>query len=200
MAEQAYKTIKYVHENIDEMYEMSQDGKIVRDKKTQKEFKTNFPEKIELKNREGKKSYGVKTLYWSSWNKPLPGTEKKVTGAKKAIVDLGGIKKATARSSKKLFSKLQVSEIKGLINTRKEHGGYLKCSEHWFNKSNLIRILVAKDDNETLILRYICGNWRNGVWVFHIPTNSHVAYDQKIHNPSNKDAKIKWPKFAKATK
>jgi hypothetical protein len=198
MAEQSFKAIKYVHENIDDMYEMSQDGKIVRDKKTGKELKTNFPEKIELKNREGKKKYGVKTLYWSSWNKPLPGTEKKVTGVKKTIQEAGGLKKATARSSKKLFSKLQVSEIIGARSLREHVGSTLAGQQLWLTKSDFLRFLVVKD-KDTILLRYSCGNWRNGRWFFHIPTNTHIPFDPETAYDKRKkrsDASIKWPKFA----
>ncbi len=171
----AFKQIRDKSIDIAGQYDLSDDGKFVRKSGTEKEIPTGFPEKSKVEING--KSYGVRTLYWGSWNKALPGAQKQKSNAEKAGVT--ALKDFSTKDGK-LFSKVIQNEIRELRDHRKTKKGTIAGQEIWTKKKrgDQIRFLVFNEAKGIILLRMYSMSWRDDFWFYDIETGKHKAFDK----------------------
>lgn len=174
-------------------YEMSQDGTVVRDIQTKQQVpfvQKDTSLKAELISDDGKvrKFFGIKTLYWNSWNKPLPSSTKPISTSEKLNKNL----EKAEKKSKHLLSPYLKSQFKELLEKRKQHNGTALGQELVDLKSDVkIRVLLHNTENDILLTRAYSAGWQNGYW-FVNTEGRYQQYDKAVHGRAS-SRELKWP-------
>lgn len=181
-----FKTIRDKAIDIANQYELSEDGTQLRDVKSGKIIKTNFPEesKVEV---DGKK-YGVRTLYWGSWNKALPGAKKTQSNSEK----VGARKMGDfAPREGRLFSKVFRNEILEFEHWRKKNRhGSLYGQELINSKKRVVRFLLVNEEKRVALVRVNSQCWRDGLWFYNLDSGEHLAFNKGTHKNGKE---VVWP-------
>jgi len=179
-------------------YEMSQDGKSIRHTKTLAAIPlvlSGTKVKAELVSDDGKekKSFGVKTLYWSSWNKPLPvDGEASASDAKK--VTARAAVSSSKPSDKQLISNKLRGEVINLIEKRLAKKG-TASGQQVEDNSLTMRILVHNVEKKMLLVRLYTSSWRDGFWFFEPDSGKYSPFIKEKHKPAHGDSAIIWPTY-----
>ena len=175
-------------------YEMSQDGKIVRHSKTLAIVPlvlvgSKVKAELTSDDEKQKKSFGVKTLYWSSWNKAMP-EDNSIASKKetlKAVV-------SSKPSDKQLISNRLRGEVINLVEKRLSKKG-TAMGQQVVDNSLMMRILVHNVEKEMLLVRIYASSWRDGFWFFEPKTGKYTAFIKEQHKPAHGDSSIIWPAY-----
>jgi hypothetical protein len=194
--EKLFKPIKGIPEFSH--YEMSQDGLVVRHMRTLAAAPlipgTRMKAELLADDNTTKKHHGLKTLYWSSWNKPFPEgnipNHVKPKEAPKVAKSIGGSYKA---SDKQLMSSHARGQLINLIEKRLRMKSTAVGQEIYEGTNTTIRVLVHNTAKQKLLLRVYAQNWRDGFWFFEPDTGSFLPFKAAEHKPGHGDHCIRWP-------
>jgi len=199
-----FKTIKSLdEESFNGIYEMSEDGKAVRlikDQTSAKLFKKGEKDMVEMLDATNllKKAFGVKTLYWSSWGKPLPGApvaakakpaEEVKTPRKKAFK---GETSLTTRDNQ-LLSKFILGKVDTICENRIKMGYDADMCEINDTKEQLGRIILHNVKKGLVFVNLFNANWREGYWFLNPKTGAYLKFDEAKHKPGYGTEAIIWP-------
>ena len=175
-------------------YEMSQDGKIVRHSKTLAIVPlvlagSKVKAELTSDDEKQKKAFGVKTLYWSSWNKAMPedGSADSKKETLKAVA-------SSKPSDKQLVSNRLRGEVINLVEKRLSKKG-TAMGQQVVDNSLTMRILVHNVEKEMLLVRIYASSWRDGFWFFEPKTGKYTAFIKEQHKPAHGDSSIIWPTY-----
>ena len=197
-----FKNIKSLDDkSFRNLYEMSQDGKIVRsiaDRDYPLPLIPGTTVKVELVDGTGKKkSFGLKTLYWASWNKPLPGGAVEGLEVKAVIKPQRGKKVESSLTVKQgvLLSKYVLGKVNELIQRRADKGLSAEGQELSEEKSQSLRIILHKQESKMALVHVDSQNWRDGYWFLDLASGKHLAFEDGKHrrNGLMGDENILWP-------
>lgn len=199
-----FKNIKSLDDkSFRNLYEMSQDGKTVRsiaDRDHPLPLMPGSTVRVELVDSTGKKkSFGLKSLYWASWNKPLPAEALEGLEVKAVIKPQRGKKVESSLSIKTgaLMSKYALNRINEAVARRAALGRDASGLEFQENKSQMIRTILHNQEKGLMVVRVFSQSWRDGLWFLDLKTGKHVAFEDGKHRKDGLmgDENILWPEF-----
>lgn len=182
------------------MYEMSQDGRAVRKIGCADNLplQTGTTVKVDLIDSTGKKkSFGLKTLYWASWNKAMPADALKGLEVKAIIKPQRGKKVESSLTVKTgvLLSKYTLAKLNELCVKRLAMGSDASGQEVAEDKAHAIRIVLHNKEAGIVILHMESQSWRDGYWFLDLTTGKHLAFEDSKHRKNGLmgDKNILWP-------
>jgi len=196
--ETKFKAIKYLDQKeYRNLYEMSEDGLIVRNIETQEVLVSDNSLKrmyvLQVPNGSAAKAFGTKSLYWASWGKALPGSEVKPKAAtSKKVANIGSSSRFIARQ-KELLSKYQHGELEMLLHKRRLLGGSANGQEITEDRKPLGSIILFNEAHNTVLLRLDSQNWRDGYWFYNVDTRKYIKFEKAVHKPAYGDVSVIWP-------
>ena len=195
-----YKTIKGLDDkSFRGLYEMSENGKSVRELESGKEVKYTGGTTVrcELIDATGKKkSFGIKSLYWASWNKPLPDAAIEGLLVKASPVKAPKKFKSTLTvSSGSLVSRFVLDKINEVCRNRIAMGALAGGLEVPLDKSHVLRILIHNPELQMVLVSVESQSWRSGYWFLKLADGNHEAFEDKKHRKDGKygDVNLIWP-------
>jgi len=197
----AFKTIKGV-DHLPADWELNEECTFLR--RNGKEIPI-LEDKIELEISTGvKKSFGVRTLYWSSWGKPterFPSKKGKVvqtvihetTANSKKPVVAKKLSNSSIPSSKQLVSNYLRGQLLNIMEKRVSMRSTAKGIDVDDGKSFLVKVLLHNVEKKMLLVRVYCANWRDGFWYFNPNTAAYLPFVKETHKPGYGDISVIWP-------
>lgn len=197
-----FKVIKSLDDKpFRNLYEMSQDGKAVRsiaDKDHSLPLLPGATVKVELIDASGKKkTFGLKTLYWASWNKALPENALAGLEAKAIIKPQRGkrIESSLTVKAADLLSKYNLGRLNEVVQRRSAKGLNATGQELAEDKKQTIRIVLHNPQLNMAIVHIESQSWRDGYWFINLGTGKHEAFEDCKHRKDGMlgDGNILWP-------
>lgn len=198
-----FKVIKSLDDkSFRNLYEMSEDGKHVRKVEGGEEISIlpGTTVKCELGDASGKKkAFGIKSLYWASWNKPLPADAVKGLEIKATIKPQRGKKVESTLIVKTgaLLSKHMLQQINDAVIRRELISRDASGLEFTDGKAQSVRSVLHNLELKQMIVRVDSQSWRNGYWFLDLKTGNHIAFEDSKHRKNGElgDHNILWPGF-----
>ena len=183
------------------LYEMSADGQRVRKIGDEKDIKyqPGTTVRCELIDASGKKkSFGVKSLYWASWNRPLPEAALAGMTIKPSPIKTTGKKRFKSTltvSAGALVSKFVLDKINEVCKNRLAMNSVANGIEVPIDKSHVLRILIHNPELQMVLIVVESQSWRNGYWFLNLCNGNHEAFEDKKHRRDGKygDVNLIWP-------
>jgi hypothetical protein len=198
-----FKPIKYLKGFSN--YEMSDVGLLIQNKKDGSIVTIDKTySRAELKGDDGTstKSFGLKTLYWKSWGKPLESSDPELSPTpkgKKASKDKKEkkSKKISLKAKKsELISSFALRDLQQTILKRKSNGNSPRGAIIYDGKTSECRILLSHPEESSKIILVSVETQapsKEGYWFLDSETGSHLKFEKEVHKKGYGDNNIVWP-------
>lgn len=195
-----FKPIKYMGKNFDG-YEMSDvDLKIRRISDQQEMFVDKESSKATLIGIDGtNKQFGIRTLYWHSWNQPLEGTSEvplaKAQRGRKPKTDVVKKPKISLKTRKnELISSFALKQLQDAMVNRTKKGNSFRGIIINDGKNVECKVLLHHEEKKLLLVKMETqAMTKDGFWFMNPETGKSTRFIKEEHKLGYGDQYIVWP-------